>query len=116
MNAGLPGSGIGGIFYIFSALIMIAREMVRWILGFESDSSRRNLVLAQAVLMSGILAAIYIAERIADFFNHVFVSLGVEPISTGFSSTSVAIIPFILLGGVLSMTQVLRFFFAKDNK
>ncbi|MFL5581709.1 MAG: hypothetical protein ACJ8AO_15175 [Gemmatimonadaceae bacterium] len=58
MTAGLPGAGIGGIFYLASALLMPVREL--W--GFVHDPRaprRWGLALRQASLAGGILAALW---------------------------------------------------------
>lgn len=58
MTAGLPGAGIGGIFYLASALLMPVREL--W--GFARDPRaprRWGLALRQAALATGILAALW---------------------------------------------------------
>ena len=55
MNPGLPGTGIGGLFYIFSALLMpICEARRRW----QGDVPRRGaLVARQFAIAVGVVAA-----------------------------------------------------------
>lgn len=58
MTAGLPGVGIGGIFYLISALLMPVHELFRLVRG-ESSVERWRLVARQWVLAAGILAGLW---------------------------------------------------------
>ena len=53
MNAGLPGTGIGGVFYLVSALLMPFLELFRTLRG-ESGLERWVLV-ARQLLMAGTI-------------------------------------------------------------
>lgn len=57
MNAGLPGTGIGGLFYILLALLMPVRELY---LTARRRSSRERwrIVLRQLTMAGGILGAL----------------------------------------------------------
>ena len=58
MTAGLPGAGIGGIFYLASALLMPVREL--WCFVRDPRAPRRwGVALRQASLAGGILAALW---------------------------------------------------------
>jgi hypothetical protein len=57
MTVGLPGVGIGGIFYLASAILMPVREAVR--LGRGSNRGRILLVVRQTALAATILAALW---------------------------------------------------------
>src|SRR5262245_42286731 len=55
MNPGLPGTGIGGLFYIVVALCMPACEMLR---RWQGDATRRGgLVARQFAIALGVVAA-----------------------------------------------------------
>lgn len=56
-NAGLPGTGIGGFFYILLAIIMPFCELYLSLLG-RSSWVRWKLVLKQLFIAGGILAGI----------------------------------------------------------
>ncbi len=53
MSAGLPGLGLGGVFFILSALVAPAVELVRWTRGDSSPETRRTVgrQFALAVVM-----------------------------------------------------------------
>ena len=55
MNPGLPGTGIGGLFYILSALWMPVCEIWRWSQG--NATGRWPLVAKQFAIAVGIVAA-----------------------------------------------------------
>ena len=54
MNVGLPGTGIGGLFYLLMALFMPVAELFHTFRG-RSTLHRWRLVLRQANLAAGIL-------------------------------------------------------------
>lgn len=58
MNAGLPGTGIGGVFYLLSALLMPLFEVVNTLRG-QSSWSRWALLLKQLVMAAGIIAGMW---------------------------------------------------------
>ncbi len=58
MNAGLPGTGIGGIFYLASALAMPLREAYRRVRGRAAGN--RRVVAAQLAIAGGILGAMWL--------------------------------------------------------
>jgi hypothetical protein len=59
MTAGLPGVGIGGIFYLASALLMPMRSAVA-VLSGRGDEARWPVALRQASLAGGILGALWL--------------------------------------------------------
>ena len=58
MTVGLPGVGIGGIFYLVSALLMPVRELARVARG-ERGERRWALVAQQCAIAVGILVALW---------------------------------------------------------
>jgi hypothetical protein len=56
-NAGLPGTGIGGLFYILLALWMPVAEVGRALRG-QSDPGRWRQVLTQFALACGVVVAV----------------------------------------------------------
>jgi hypothetical protein len=62
MTVGLPGVGIGGIFYLVSALTMPVRELVRT-LRRESSATRWRFVMMQWSLAVGILIAMWLTGK-----------------------------------------------------
>ncbi len=80
MTAGLPGVGIGGIFYVVSALFMPVRAAVLTARGRRADA-RWGLALRQAGIAAGILGALWltgwvIAEALRVFAPHVLAGTG----------------------------------------
>lgn len=57
MSAGLPGFGLGGIFFIFSALIAVPRELGRTLQGRSSLAAWRTVgrQFAQAAAMVAVV-------------------------------------------------------------
>src|SRR5438128_8466396 len=62
VNAGLPGTGIGGIFYLASALAMPLREAYRRVRGRARGDWR--VVAAQLAIAGGILGAMWLTGRL----------------------------------------------------
>jgi hypothetical protein len=57
MTAGLPGTGLGGLFYVLLVVLMPARELYLTVRGQSSASRWRNVVVHVA-LTAGILGAL----------------------------------------------------------
>jgi len=62
MTAGMPGAGVGGLFYLLNALWMPIREIWLASQGRSSASSRR-VVRRQVSIALGILASMWLAAR-----------------------------------------------------
>ena len=58
MTVGLPGVGLGGIFYLLGALLMPFRELIRVARGHPAEG-RVALVMRQAAIAAAILAALW---------------------------------------------------------
>lgn len=59
MNAGLPGTGIGGVFYLISALLMPFIELFRTLRG-ESSVERWLSVFRQLAMAAAILGGMWL--------------------------------------------------------
>lgn len=59
MTAGIPGVGIGGIFYLASALLMPMRSLAA-VLGGRPEEARWPVALQQASLAGAILATLWV--------------------------------------------------------
>lgn len=57
MNVGLPGTGIGGLFYIATALLMPFFELIQLLRG-RSSAARWRCVAAQTGMAAAILATL----------------------------------------------------------
>jgi MFS family permease len=67
MSVGIPGTGIGGLFYLISGLLIPARE----ILASATKKPRRpkawSLIVRQTLMVIGILAGIWLTGWILGF-------------------------------------------------
>ena len=103
MNPGLPGVGIGGFFYLASALLMPFVEAVRTIRGRSSLARWRAVAhqVGQAVLMVGAVGAALILLQIV--LGHPNTPPG-APASTASGGEAVApsgtAVPAFLLAGL----------------
>lgn len=91
MSAGLPGLGLGGLFFIFSALLTPFRQLVQTLRGRNrpGDWAMIGRQFAQATVM---VAAIDLALRIA-YLGIAAAGLGNAP-----SAVSATVIPLTLIG------------------
>ncbi|HLB36845.1 MAG TPA: hypothetical protein VJL31_09775 [Gemmatimonadales bacterium] len=60
MSVGLPGTGVGGLFYLVSALLMPLREAYRVKAGTSTRRSR-TVVCRQGLMALGVLGGIWLA-------------------------------------------------------
>lgn len=115
MTAGLPGVGIGGIFYLASAIMMPVRSAIAVVTG-RAHEARWRVALQQAAIAGGILVALWatglaLGWMIATLFPHATV-IG----ATGAAHqhvrnvvrTSALLLSFGTLAAVLMFVQVLR--------
>lgn len=61
MSVGIPGTGIGGLFYLISGFLMPVRELVLAWRGGPARAGIRRLVVRQTLMVLGILAGIWTA-------------------------------------------------------
>jgi hypothetical protein len=117
MFAGLPGFGVGTLFYVVVALWMPIRELERVARG-TSSLARWRLIISQLFYASGIILAIMVAERVLMW---VLGQAGPQPFSpavllsgqmAGRAPGSILAAPImvslLLLAGVLLSVEVLR--------
>jgi len=124
MTAGLPGTGIGGVFYLLSALLMPIVEIVLTIRG-KSSVARWMLVLRQLAMGFTILGTMWLLGLFAGVVYNIFASA--KPVLPGlirdmhahimqtavhiniFHLTPV-IMSILTLATILTLTHVLRLF------
>ena len=110
MNAGLPGTGIGGLFYLVTALLMPAVEMVRTLRG-RSSVARWRIVLRQVTLALGVLGGLWAT---AWFLKHLLPHQALVSLKTTNDRTAKlfgatpTILTFATLGGVLAVVEFVR--------
>lgn len=59
MSVGLPGTGVGGLFYLLSALAMPVRELVRAVRG-GSCARSRQVAARQSAIAAGVAGGIWV--------------------------------------------------------
>lgn len=123
MTAGLPGTGIGGVFYLLSALFMPFIELVFTLRG-KSSIARWMLVARQLLMAAGILGGMWFIGAAAGLSFDLFVAGAPEPglardlhshiAQTAFRVNIFHIAPVVMsiatLAVILTATHVLRFF------
>ena len=116
MTAGLPGVGIGGIFYLASALLMPVRSLVAVLRGRPAEA-RWPLALRQASLAAGILGTLWATGWILGWAIALVAPGASAAAGIGSGSavqvhsvvrTSALLLSFGTLGGVLLLVQLLR--------
>jgi len=117
MFAGLPGIGVGTLFYVLMAVWMPFRELPRVFAG-KSSVAQWQLIVRQLFYASGIVATVMFAERlllwilgqskVAPFSPAAFLhgELGARAGDSLLAAPIVASV--LLLAGVLLFVEVLR--------
>ncbi len=62
MTVGLPGTGIGGMFYLLSALAMPLSEVYRRVRGLASGGWR--IVAGQLAIVGGVIVGMFLTGRL----------------------------------------------------
>lgn len=115
MTAGLPGVGIGGIFYLASAIMMPMRSLVATVTG-RAHEARWRVALQQASIAVGILVALW-ATGLA--LGWVIATAAPHPLAASAAGTapervrnvvrtSALLLSFGTLAVVLTLVQLLR--------
>jgi fucose permease len=78
MNAGLPGTGIGGIFYLLSALWMPFHELYKTLKN-KSQPQRMRLIVVQSGMALGIIAGIWLAGWLLGELMMMHAKLAFKP-------------------------------------
>lgn len=119
MNAGLPTTGIGGIFYFLSVWIMLMLEITRTIRGKSSKHSWK-FVSGQLLMVLSILTSIWLTAEIIAKVLPAQTRMALTSISTNSTlaqnSQTIFLIPFMLLGSLIFSTQILRLYFSIRRK
>lgn len=123
MTAGLPGTGIGGVFYLVSALLMPVVELFRTLRG-ESSIVRWIVVLRQLTMAGAIITGMWLMGLllgvVMEYFNAVeserlnrLIQIGQSGNLAHINVFHVAPLYFslITLISILTTTHVLRFVF-----
>lgn len=119
MNAGLPTTGIGGVFYTLSVLAMLLLEIFKTITGKSSWKSW-GFAISQLVLVLLMTGSIFVTGEIVLrlFPKQVAMSLtSISPnIDMANNASTLYYAPIILLALLVSSTQALRLYFYAKGK
>ena len=115
MTAGLPGVGIGGIFYLASAIMMPVRSLYSVLTG-RAHEARWRVALQQAAIAGTILAALWatglaLGWIVTTVFPHAALlgGAGTTPAHVrNVVRTSALLLSFGTLAAVLLFVQALR--------
>lgn len=116
MVAGIPGTGIGGLFYLLSVLCMPLREVGKLVRG-KSNVRRWKFIVMQLGLASGIIVGFMVTGWILAMLIPEKAHLFVKQTSWG---NVLKVKPFVIsitvLSTVLVSVEILRFFIPKPSK
>ena len=128
MTAGLPGTGIGGVFYLLSALLMPFVEVVKTLRG-QSSGARWLLVIRQFAMASGIVAGmwalgvllglLFAAQpdiEIARIVNAEIISQLERVAKINVFHIAPVIMSVLTLTLIIAMTHVLRLFYRPTER
>lgn len=109
MTAGLPGVGIGGMFYLATALLMPFRSLWSVLAGRPADA-RWGVALRQAAIAAGILGAVWATGWVIGWVIAAFAA----PVAAGSGVDGLAVAPVrnairtaTLLGSIGTLALVL---------
>src|SRR5437773_743978 len=102
MVAGIPGTGIGGMFYLLSVFFMPFREMAKLMRG-KSNLRRWKFIMMQLGLASGIIGGFWITGWILSMVIPTKAHLFIKHTSSG---NVLKVKPFIIAIAVLSTVLI----------
>src|SRR3990172_10846052 len=108
MIAGLPGTGIGGLYYLLLALWMPFREFLSGRRG-SSNPDRRRLVRRQVALTVCVVAGLWVTGWVMGWLLLVLLPVVLGPAPSGSGSLVVNVLtlpPILLTLGVLVAVYV----------
>jgi hypothetical protein len=121
MVAGVPGTGIGGLYYVLLAMWMPFREIPR-LLMHRSSPTRWKCIGVQTALAWGVVLALagefWLIERGLTYLHEQGGSNWItqHTLESGVAVAPVlAIAPFVVLGMVVLSLHVLRAVFRNDH-
>lgn len=91
MTAGLPGTGIGGLFYLLAALCLPLR--FAWLRARgQRDHRHREFVIRQLAMSMSMLAAVWLTGALLGFWRPLPKVLTVAPIVVTFGTLAAILI------------------------
>lgn len=104
MNAGLPGIGLSGVFFIVSALLMPVAEVGRTLRGRRTGRSWRS-ILAHWFVAVGMIAAMWGAGRLLTF---ALDAVGYEVADGIWTSAAFSLVLFMLVFTAVELVALRR--------
>lgn len=117
MNVGIPGTGLGGLFYALSVIVMISIELFYLLIG-KSNKEKRQLALRQSAMLLGIILSLVsmdlflekvLISPMSPFANAISVRAADGADALAISTTLIGLAVLAVIG---ILVQVLRVFFA----
>ncbi len=117
MTAGLPGTGLGGLYYLLSILLMCAKEVVHRIRG-TGDRTKSRIAREQILILAGAMLTLWLNGMAIQYLLHLLSRHGAgrggapslsQAAATGLPVNALAVSVGIL-AGLLLLVQVLRLF------
>lgn len=128
MTAGLPGSGLGGIFYFLSILVMLLKEFYLF-LRKKRVPHKRRIAKKQFKLIIGMIFSFWISGLLFNLLISLFQKpavqkiIGSHPAVSGSNiqkffklPISTLIISFSILGIILGTVELLRFVVKRNDQ
>lgn len=114
MTAGLPGTGIGGIFYLIGVVCMPIREIPRLVRG-KSSLKRWILIAQQWFLSLGIMSGFWMMGSFLGLLIPVNIQSGTTT-SANVWKIKPLMISLTVLVVVLVIVEILRLFIPKPGE
>lgn len=117
MNVGLPGTGLGGIFYLVGALVMPLVELSRFLVG-QGDRERLKLAVEQGTIALGMVAALVLTFWLIDTVSaHVRMARsegeGTVAMVNLTGHTRPIVVTLIVLGALLLSIHIMEWVFSR---
>jgi hypothetical protein len=118
--AGMPGTGLGGIFYVLLIVWIVIKEGFRSLRG-QGEKARWFVALRFAGLAAAIVAALWfegwvIREIVVRLpFGDASGSLAARALAVAALTPAVALVPFFALGSLLLLVNSMRFFVRRPS-
>jgi hypothetical protein len=124
MTVGLPGTGIGGIFYLLLAVCMPAKEFIRTLKG-KTNLKRWGFIMLQLLFVCGVISAMWGEVWLLNgillwMWGTLKISGPVLMASQSFNETKIlaftsAYLSFFSLAFVITAMHVVRFFVRRSR-
>ena len=99
MTAGLPGTGIGGLFYLLAALLLPLRFV--WLCGHgQRDRRHAALMVKQLTMSTSMIAAVWLTGTLMGYWRPAPTLIAVAPVIIT-AATLTAVLLLVEIGRLL---------------